>query len=345
MVSIIHRMTTKDCLLTLTPNDEYEFTPRGSQMADLLTDLDACSVQFIENYKELVCMAVLQQRQRLGYVAATPHEVANIANISFDSARRGMDALAVSGVVTINHIPTPGLDLDATINMTSPATPTAPLAAAATATPKGLDAAIDNLIYENGEDAPESFEKAEAADDEILASIETAARISCTPFGGHYDPIAEALAEIDESEAVPIPKGSNDDDDLPLNLKSVLRGMDGDAANDDHQLSFSSIPFAEDDEGIEDEEGIGDGEGERIEDEEGIETEDEDEDDVRENIDDPFAWSNVSDLIRERLIIQAKAAGLSLDLFFDVLSQMHQERIREALFSEFYPASKRNQCP
>ena len=93
LTQMLQRMTTVEHLLTVD-DGVYEFTPQGSQMADLLVDVDACSDLFIDSYKEAVCLAVLQQRQRLGQPPANPREVAAIANISLDSARRGLTALA-----------------------------------------------------------------------------------------------------------------------------------------------------------------------------------------------------------------------------------------------------------
>jgi hypothetical protein len=89
---ILQRMTTTDGLLMLEGKLAYGFTPKGSQMADLMQHLDGCSTWFIDNYKEAVSHAVLKQRSRLGQGRITPREVASIANISLDSARRGLAA-------------------------------------------------------------------------------------------------------------------------------------------------------------------------------------------------------------------------------------------------------------
>jgi len=118
LVPLLHRMTTGEGLLTFgghSQDCEYEFTPRGSQMADLLVDLDACTTRFLENYKEEICLAVLQQRQRLGQGPVNPREVAAIANISLDSARRGLEALASGnrGVVEDRSERTPTYAIEA----------------------------------------------------------------------------------------------------------------------------------------------------------------------------------------------------------------------------------------
>jgi len=97
---ILQRMTTTDGLFTFSSTDGYEFTVRGSQMADLMLHLDGCSSWFVDNYKQAVCHAVLQQRSRLGQGPAQPNDVAAIANISRDSAHRGLTACAEAGEAT-----------------------------------------------------------------------------------------------------------------------------------------------------------------------------------------------------------------------------------------------------
>jgi len=97
LVPLLDRLTTGEGLLTLDSH-EYEFTPKGSQMADLLVYIDACSANFIENYKEMIALAVLQQRQRIGQGPVSPREASAISNISLDSARRGLAALVEKGL-------------------------------------------------------------------------------------------------------------------------------------------------------------------------------------------------------------------------------------------------------
>jgi hypothetical protein len=95
LVPLLDRMTTGEGLLNVDPTTrEYTLTPMASQMADLLDGTDACAASFIDFYKEALCLAVLKQRQRLGQPPANPREVAAIANISLDSARRGLSTLA-----------------------------------------------------------------------------------------------------------------------------------------------------------------------------------------------------------------------------------------------------------
>ena len=90
---------TFENLVTAT-DGEYQLEHMGSQMADLLADIDACSTRFIENYKEAVVQAALEQRARLGLGPATQRDLAATTNISLDSVRRGLEALVTEGIVT-----------------------------------------------------------------------------------------------------------------------------------------------------------------------------------------------------------------------------------------------------
>lgn len=94
----LDRMVSNDSLLSLN-NGVYEFEFMGSQMADLLTNIDACSSAFIDGYKEQVVKAVLEQRARLGQPPANQRDVAGAANLSLDSARRGLQTLMETGLV------------------------------------------------------------------------------------------------------------------------------------------------------------------------------------------------------------------------------------------------------
>lgn len=94
---MVQRMTTGEGLLTIADEGNLELTVRGSQMADLLSEIDACSTFFHADWKKHICKAVLKQRFRLGQGPITPREAAVIANISLDSARRGLAAVAQEG--------------------------------------------------------------------------------------------------------------------------------------------------------------------------------------------------------------------------------------------------------
>jgi hypothetical protein len=211
---ILNRMTTGEGLLTLE-DDEYLFTAKGSLMADLLAELDACSDRFIDNYKELVSLAVLQQRQRLAQGAANPREVATIANISLDSARRGLSDLADKGTVIEDRTHrTPTYKLPVVVVPVGPSDPA--VVAAAFGAPnvsgigKGTDAFSD----------PSGIDKA--------------------------DPVADALAGIDDDDegwatTGDAPPDQPDDEDLlPLALGKILQ----DDKDDAPKVAFSTDPDA-----------------------------------------------------------------------------------------------------
>ena len=98
IIDLLQRMTVEN--LVASTEGEYTFEFMGSQMADLLDGFDACSSKFIEKYKEQVVRAVLEQRVRLNQSPAIQRDVASVANISLDSARRGLETLINQGVVT-----------------------------------------------------------------------------------------------------------------------------------------------------------------------------------------------------------------------------------------------------
>lgn len=203
LTPLLQRMTTGDNLLTLAEDGEYEFTPQGSQMADLLDGYDACSVHFIDDYKAKVCLAVLKQRQRLGQGPINPREAAALANISLDSARRGMTSLVEDGLA---------------IEDRTERTPvySAKLSAAAHAE---IDDLVDDLIEDH---------KPAVSEEEI----EKAARIPLD----EDDPIALALGEIDEDDTdwatratVEQPEEDDEADILPLPLGKILQDDGPDA--------------------------------------------------------------------------------------------------------------------
>jgi len=210
LVPLLQRMTTEERVLTLDLSTrEYEFTPMGSQMADLLVNLDACSSHFIDNYKEEICLAVLQQRQRLGQGAVSPREVSSISNISLDSARRGLEALAAEGkIVEDRSSRTPVYSL--------PAPP---------------------VVEVEDDVEPEELPVAKPPVSE--EEIEKAARKGLD--------IAAALAEIDEDDPTwacgvgPTPKVEDDEDILPLPLGKILQDDGPDV--EENSPHFTQDPF------------------------------------------------------------------------------------------------------
>ena len=195
MVPLLHRMTTKDNLLTLSNYEEYEFTPQGSQIADLLTGIDGCSSWFIDNYKEIVCQAMLQQRQRLGLGATHAREIAAVANISLDSARRGLSKLVEKGIVE---------------EITS-ASGTREYIIVDVPTASKVETKDDVVAIGADVESQEAV-----VDSKLLADVEAAACIPLNDDDSEYDPvreirealakIQEALAKIDESETTPVQK-------------------------------------------------------------------------------------------------------------------------------------------
>jgi len=223
---ILQRMTTGEGLLTLE-DGEYLFTPKGSQMADLLDGLDACSDKFIDNYKELVSLAVLQQRLRLGQGPANPREVAAISNISLDSARRGLSDLVEAGTVVedrSSRTPTYaacGIEVDDEPDQC-----------------EGCGGATDDL---NDESLCE--ECSESLLDESL------------PDKGSPAPrdilVADALADIDDDDdgwatSGKAPPALPDEDDLlPLHLGQILQD-DEKEPDDPFGFTINTLPEVED---------------------------------------------------------------------------------------------------
>jgi len=109
LVSILDRMVGPDDLLSHGEENDYWLTPMGSQMADLLVNIDGCSNLFIDNYKKMVCYAALQQHSRLGLGPATPSDIANATGLSGDSVRRGLSDLVQDNQVEEDRSGRPNL--------------------------------------------------------------------------------------------------------------------------------------------------------------------------------------------------------------------------------------------
>ncbi len=97
----LNRMSAQEGLLDLYWGEgTFSLSVKGSQMAEMFHGVDACSTPFIDNYKEEICKAALDQLKRLGQGPASPREVATFSNISLDSARRGLASLTAKGEAT-----------------------------------------------------------------------------------------------------------------------------------------------------------------------------------------------------------------------------------------------------
>ena len=219
LAPLLHRMTTGEGVLTLGTNGEYELTPRGSQMADLLVGLDACSSGFLDNYKEAIGLAVLQQRQRLGQGPVNPREVSAIANISLDSARRGLTILAEHNKIVEDRT-------SRTPTYTMPE-PVVPADDADEDMPMATDRINDGGVTE--------------------ADIEEAARL---PLDDEEDPIASALRDLENEDdswatAGPPPPPADEDEELelPLALGQILAD-DGPDDDEPAPPPPSNDPFA-----------------------------------------------------------------------------------------------------
>lgn len=84
----------------LTRGPAFQMTPKGSQMADVLDDVDACTTTFIEGYKGLIVEAALKQRVRVGLPPATQQDLAQATGLSVDSVRRGLSELEGKVITT-----------------------------------------------------------------------------------------------------------------------------------------------------------------------------------------------------------------------------------------------------
>jgi len=294
LVPLLQRMTTGENLLTLTEDGEYEFTARGSQMADLLDGLDACSIHFMDGYKSKVCLAVLQQRIRLGQGPATPREVAAISNISLDSARRGLGVLVEVGEATEDRTArTPFYFIE---NVEENAKPSKPGLSVTTALAQsGLVAAEQDQLWAQAQEEEEEEKEEEVTNTVTDEEIEAAARRG----------LAAALAEIDEDDdgwatsvpatLVAVPDDAEDGDLLPLPLGQIL----GDDGPDEEKAS--SAPTLSELVGA-----------------------------VIDKVD-PTGWNSVSPKVRALCTMQAQACGLSLNEFLDTILKANQNRMRVAL--------------
>lgn len=85
-------------VLTLGP--AFAMTPKGSQMADVLDDVDACTTTFLEGYKGIIVEAALKQRVRLNLPPASQQDLAQATGLSVDSVRRGLSELEGTVITT-----------------------------------------------------------------------------------------------------------------------------------------------------------------------------------------------------------------------------------------------------
>lgn len=197
LLDLLDRMSTTERLLVHEATGEYTFTPAGSQMADLLSEIDACSYHFIDNYKEKVVLAALKQRHRLGQGAATQREVASVTNISLDSARRGLAALIDQDLVQEEKD-----GRSAVYSLKNP--------------PASTTATV--VIDLSEDDTPDP----EPKDPELAAALaQTDDGTPPRPVGDTY--VRDALAGFDDSdEVLPVRGPEPDPEDMPLSVGNIL---------------------------------------------------------------------------------------------------------------------------
>ena len=90
--SLVARMCHVDRLITQVPGG-YQLSAMGSQIADLMKNLDGCSQLFQDGYKEMLVGAALMRREAVGQGPADARQIAAITYLSLDSVRRGLSSL------------------------------------------------------------------------------------------------------------------------------------------------------------------------------------------------------------------------------------------------------------
>lgn len=91
--NLLFRLRSPERLLKLNGNGGLDFTPKGSQIADLFHDVDTCTSNFQEFYKREVVLAALRQRQRLDMGFVSAGTLAEITGMSAQSVREGLALL------------------------------------------------------------------------------------------------------------------------------------------------------------------------------------------------------------------------------------------------------------
>lgn len=298
---MVQRMTTVEGLLTLSDEGYLELTVKGSQMADLLSQIDACSSLFLDNYKEQVCLAALQQCQRLGTAPVTPREVAALANISLDSARRGLATAHERGDIIedrsdrtpVYSLPTP---TNTNINPVSGDGPGIPR--------DGTDFITDG---EDGITTPGGLDNPAEEGEGFVDPV---------------NPVAAALA------------GINDDDDL-LPGETELQPRE---PVDDEDILFLGRILQDDDEVDDDE--IDDDEGNVIDEDRlmarlsmagALPADASPEADEPVPVEMFHEWANVPLNVQNIYMSMARASGMSLQVFLRRLLDRLQQDVRESL--------------
>lgn len=276
-------------------NSRFEFEFRGSQMADLMDGIDGCSSAFIDGYKEHVVQAVLEQRARLGQPRANQREIAASANISLDSARRGLQILMENRVVV--EYATGRVQ---TYALVAPPAVTAPAAVVATTAsqdilvdlagisddPAKVTVIPETLVGLNEDDLlPESPVPLGAVLQDGGPDVEVRAELKLVADPDVWTPVL-----VDGANP---PADAGDDEVTRAQVEVELKGLfEGEAKKSVFEEEAEEEPGA------------------------------------------PFrrySWKDVNDFVQADIIVQAKACDMSLSEYLGYLAQMAAIRFRKSL--------------
>jgi len=269
----LHRMVESEGLFKRTPHsapdsnlglaDGYVLTLEGSRRADLVNNIDACTTEFIENYKEKICRAALWLRNEQGAPQTSIRQMATMAGMSQDTVRRGLLTLKEKGFCIADKSTQPTLY---------------------TLTQEGIAIEFLEDLFP-GADA--GIEYGESAD--TLTN-----------------PLSKVLAEFDESDLM-APEGPVAPlfDTEGADIADVRSAVD--ITMQFHAGDSIVIPETK--------------ENQTSEDPQVPEPDDE--------------WGSVNKDVREGHFIRAKACGMSLNDYFDLLNHTHERLLRRAVMNPY----------
>lgn len=292
LTDLLSRMTIEN-LVTAT-DGEYQLEHMGSQMADLLTGLDACTTGFIENYKEAVVKAALEQRVRLGQGPATQRDLAATTNISIDSTRRGLESLVASGVVIEN---TSGRNQTYTLATPPMATPPAP---AITDTQEVVIAEVKANIAQSLDLDLGDIDAVRTLDPDLKAALDNID--APVPLGAVLQddgPDVEPAVVITQEQAPTWVPGD------PTTAQPVLEGIQATVNEgetwqpESEEQCPGNCPACDEDCGED---------GEEL-----------------------YYWNEVPAVVRDALYIQSQAVGMDLGQYLLTLAEQAENRLRRAV--------------
>ena len=292
LTDLLGRMAIEN-LVTAT-DGEYQLEHMGSQMADLLTDLDACTTGFIENYKEAVVKAALEQRARLGQGPATQRDLAAITNISVDSTRRALETLVASGVVIEN---TSGRNQ--TYTLTTPPMVTTP--------------------------APAITDTQEVVIADVKANIAQSLDLDLGDIDAVRTLDPDLKAALDNIDA-PVPLGAVLQDDGPDVEPAVVTQTQTEAP----QWVTSTMIQAQAQQVLDDIQQAS-AEGSWQSEEQCPGNCPACDEDCGEDGEEPYDWNEVPVVVRDALYIQSQAVGMDLGQYLLTLAEQAENRLRHAV--------------